>query len=428
MPAHVLFSFTCFVLSRFYGGLVVADPQLVPLRSLGTATSHVVQPSLGRKMSPHSIEVPITPSSPSILGQTTPASAINGDSQRRVRLRQACDACTTAKVKCDKGRPACQRCLDIDDFCQYSPSRRHGRRPRRARTSPRETPSSQPPQPLREVGMVEYSTMPSFADLFPVSTNIPMDMAAIPDFTFDNELDLSSLHVGSNIRNSHCAHSQDSTSSLNNAHIPPVQQQPSEKGGADMGLELVSRQDHKQEDGHASECEARALGVLKSLQYSPVLHDASPTAGYWVDSMERLLSTNKTALDELPRLLECRCVDSRHVALLHLTILSKIVSWYEVAVTAEYHSKRIVLKPMKIQFSVLDLDSDDYDMLHRAVLCRELQRAGGAIRKLEVRLATSDTPECAQNSAWGRLIIQAIRDELERCVLEMEKRPARNCS
>ncbi|KAK7957305.1 uncharacterized protein PG986_006527 [Apiospora aurea] len=379
-------------------------------------------------MSPHSIEIPITPSSPPISGQTTPATAIDGDSQRRVRLRQACDACTTAEVKCDKRRPVCQRCLDIDDFCQYSPSRRHGRRPRRVRTSPRETPSSQPPQPLRETGMVEYSTMPSFADLFSVPANISIDMETIPDFSFGNELDLSNLHVGSNVRSTQCAHLQDSTTPPNNAHIQPVQQQPSEKGGDDMGFELISRQDQKQEDGHASECEARALGVLKSLQYSPVLHDASPTAAYWVNFMERLLSTNKTALEELPRLLERRCVDSRHVALLHLTILSKIVSWYEVAVTAEYHSKRIVLKPMEIQFSVLDLDSDDYEMLHRAVLCRELQKAGGAIRKLEVRLATSDTPECAQNSAWGRPIIQAIRDELERCVLEMEKRPVRNHS
>lgn len=46
-----------------------------------------------------------------------------------VRLRLACDACSTTKVKCDKSRPACQRCVANGLYCVYSVSRRNGSKP-----------------------------------------------------------------------------------------------------------------------------------------------------------------------------------------------------------------------------------------------------------------------------------------------------------
>ena len=42
------------------------------------------------------------------------------------RLRSTCDACSTAKVKCDKKQPTCDRCRTNSFRCSYSPSRRHG--------------------------------------------------------------------------------------------------------------------------------------------------------------------------------------------------------------------------------------------------------------------------------------------------------------
>ncbi|KAI2640015.1 hypothetical protein GGS21DRAFT_487752 [Xylaria nigripes] len=47
--------------------------------------------------------------------------------QRQPRLRQSCDACFVAKVKCSKGQPACQRCLTCGHLCHYSPSSRLGK-------------------------------------------------------------------------------------------------------------------------------------------------------------------------------------------------------------------------------------------------------------------------------------------------------------
>ncbi|GIZ44768.1 hypothetical protein CKM354_000795700 [Cercospora kikuchii] len=43
------------------------------------------------------------------------------------KLRDSCESCALAKVKCGKEKPACLRCQDRKLSCQYSPSRRSGR-------------------------------------------------------------------------------------------------------------------------------------------------------------------------------------------------------------------------------------------------------------------------------------------------------------
>jgi hypothetical protein len=57
------------------------------------------------------------------------------------KLRQTCDLCSEAKVKCDKGTPRCGRCDRLAYECVYSPARRFGR-PR-----PRSPPSQSNPRP-----------------------------------------------------------------------------------------------------------------------------------------------------------------------------------------------------------------------------------------------------------------------------------------
>ena len=47
-----------------------------------------------------------------------------------VKLRESCDSCLIAKVKCSKSRPLCGRCLANGAPCAYSPSSRSGKRNR----------------------------------------------------------------------------------------------------------------------------------------------------------------------------------------------------------------------------------------------------------------------------------------------------------
>ncbi|KAK4694845.1 hypothetical protein P7C71_g2802, partial [Lecanoromycetidae sp. Uapishka_2] len=46
------------------------------------------------------------------------------------KLRESCDSCLIAKVKCSKSRPLCGRCLGNGAPCNYSPSSRSGKRNR----------------------------------------------------------------------------------------------------------------------------------------------------------------------------------------------------------------------------------------------------------------------------------------------------------
>ncbi|KAL9128602.1 MAG: hypothetical protein Q9217_002767, partial [Psora testacea] len=56
--------------------------------------------------------------------QSMPATAQNGSGQK---LRNSCDACNLAKVKCSKGRPACNRCESQGTQCIYGVSMRAGK-------------------------------------------------------------------------------------------------------------------------------------------------------------------------------------------------------------------------------------------------------------------------------------------------------------
>ena len=40
------------------------------------------------------------------------------------KLRASCDVCSKSKVKCDKERPTCRRCINSSTICHYSPSLR----------------------------------------------------------------------------------------------------------------------------------------------------------------------------------------------------------------------------------------------------------------------------------------------------------------
>ncbi len=60
---------------------------------------------------------------------------VTGRPKKPSTLRQTCDSCSEAKVKCDKGNPRCGRCDRLSYECIYSPTRRIGRpRPRSPRS------------------------------------------------------------------------------------------------------------------------------------------------------------------------------------------------------------------------------------------------------------------------------------------------------
>ena len=48
------------------------------------------------------------------------------------KLKDSCDVCSASKLRCDKQKPTCSRCANLNRLCTYSPARRGGR-PHRVR-------------------------------------------------------------------------------------------------------------------------------------------------------------------------------------------------------------------------------------------------------------------------------------------------------
>lgn len=68
---------------------------------------------------------------PTLPPNTAMVTTASGEQKPR-KLRASCDACSRAKVKCDKVRPTCHRCGNMGICCNYSPSMRLGK-PRKNR-------------------------------------------------------------------------------------------------------------------------------------------------------------------------------------------------------------------------------------------------------------------------------------------------------
>lgn len=80
---------------------------------------------------PHHSPSPPTDNMLAVPESTIMVTGRNGESKPR-KMRASCDACSRAKVKCDKLRPICHRCNNMNICCNYSPSMRLGK-PRKNR-------------------------------------------------------------------------------------------------------------------------------------------------------------------------------------------------------------------------------------------------------------------------------------------------------
>jgi len=156
------------------------------------------------------------------------------------------------------------------------------------------------------------------------------------------------------------------------------------------------------------DCEGRAFSTLQSLHHFGVLHNSSAetTSSSRLASMDRVLQFNKMAMGVLKELLECEysCAQQPHLTLLYMTIVSKALFWYRLAVSTQtpsshgldthadssshngpsgkaippIHTNTVVsergVTPTSIKMGIFDLEEQDQRILTRAVLLREVRK------------------------------------------------------
>ncbi|KAL6238477.1 hypothetical protein BDW75DRAFT_237365 [Aspergillus navahoensis] len=79
------------------------------------------------------------------------------------KLKDSCDVCSASKLRCDKQKPTCARCANLNRPCTYSPARRGGRphRVRRERSQSQSQSQSQDQSPQQWSGMPDANTRSS---------------------------------------------------------------------------------------------------------------------------------------------------------------------------------------------------------------------------------------------------------------------------
>ncbi|KAL4997542.1 hypothetical protein BDV10DRAFT_169485 [Aspergillus recurvatus] len=131
------------------------------------------------------------------------------------KLKDSCDVCSASKLRCDKQKPTCARCANLNRPCTYSPARRGGR-PHRVR---RERSQSQSQGQGRSQDQSPQQCLGAPDGTLRASRSPFVEPARIPDQA-DSEMSCDSGWFPSTHTIDH-QHHQDNQLSAQSAQIPP---------------------------------------------------------------------------------------------------------------------------------------------------------------------------------------------------------------
>ncbi|KAI1738246.1 hypothetical protein F4680DRAFT_426563 [Xylaria scruposa] len=395
---------------------------------------------------------------------------MSGDRQmQKTHFRTACDPCSSAKVRCDKKHPACDRCVQFKLQCSYSHSRRHGRRSWRKIV---------PDGPMKRaintaigdrVSVTTSPLTPAIASLSPanpllVSPSVPLMIGQgrdsllnyeqqgvdetsalpsswLPEDGFGTGIDVG-LYSGWNIANlSPPPLEPDTIPALEPSHHIPT----SIEG---QSPPLVTTSTH--------DCEAQAISILRSMQHGEMYEGATSCSSNPIryaglnlrPSFDRVLATNKAALNGCARLMKCSCALCPHIILLHVSILSKMLFWYRIAAAEKRSSSestksgidannasqfpedppspgKFSVSPTGIRVGILDLDAEDEYDLRLVLLLRDLRKTENAIDELmnvdRTALDESGDDILKSSVQWSLGGIARVKEELQDLIKKIEQ-------
>lgn len=265
------------------------------------------------------------------------------------KLRSSCDGCGTAKVKCNRGQPGCARCVALGQTCVYGRSRKSGK-PARKRpgawfdgstslsyenratwttdSSDNHTPMGfgQPsePQITNEPAQLAFPDMAT--DILPMPSDMHTTMnmdaqnragsALLMPLSFDEWPQLDIFGTGLEIPCVPKASAPDVRLSAS-VFPPPVS----------FNTTSTSSNSHK-----SHSCPRESYEILADLICpGPSLHAPAANADTVSAQLDHVLHFNRNAIDRLSRLLKCPCAVSGHRVMVHASIISRILIWYQQA-------------------------------------------------------------------------------------------------
>ncbi|TVY56143.1 Aflatoxin biosynthesis regulatory protein, partial [Lachnellula cervina] len=258
------------------------------------------------------------------------------------KLRSSCEECGNAKVRCNpSGQPECRRCIALGLACVYGISRKFGKPPRKRGPDLDITNSSSyKKRATWTAGSCENLTMTgsqqsqganrpaqlnsasSMPNNFPVSSSIDdpssiyqqdqPDPPFISSFAVDEwpQFDIwPGLEIPC-LSNSSGVESRLSTSAL----------------------EPASNSSRSFDTPDTHSCPRGSYELFRDLICpEPFLHAPEASSDTVSAQLDQVLLFNRDAIDRLSRLLDCPCAKSGHRVMVHASIISRILIWYQQA-------------------------------------------------------------------------------------------------
>lgn len=261
-----------------------------------------------------------------------------------LKLRSSCDSCGIAKVKCDRGQPDCSRCAALGLTCVYGPSRKFGKPPRKrpctgldATTSVSygkrtariaETGNNHTAVGFRQHQSVNEPAHLKFSDL--VTDILPLSPGMNSTLSFYEPDQLSSGFFA--------PMSLDGWPQFDGLgaglEIPSDPKSSAPEGLLSASaLEPVSTVRMTSNSHESHSCPRESYEILRDLICpGPYLHAPEANSVTVSAQLDEVLHFNRDAINRLSRLLKCPCAKSGHRVMVHASIVSRILIWYQQAV------------------------------------------------------------------------------------------------
>ncbi|KAI1470001.1 uncharacterized protein F4812DRAFT_421167 [Daldinia caldariorum] len=251
------------------------------------------------------------------------------------KLRSSCDSCGSAKVRCDRSRPKCRRCVTLGIDCVYGISRKLGRVPRRGLSTNIKFRAS-----IGTSGQTQ--TLQSDDNLGGSESTVfeePRRVHSEAEESFSGpgcETSLPGSNIDAPSSNTY-GHNQFGLDIFN----PLAMDQWPQFDVLDFGIRTASSpKDSTAEAGIRKASDTRASHSCARESYeifadsicpAPDLHAPDTNSDTVTARLDQVLHFNRKAIDRLSGLLKCSCAKSGHRIMVHASIISRILIWYQQA-------------------------------------------------------------------------------------------------
>lgn len=348
------------------------------------------------------------------------------------KCRGSCDACTKSKVRCSKEQPSCQRCINQNAVCHYSPALRHRKRSSRSTPVEPRTPNHEHHSPISasdlssalsserdgertpfetsaasqnfstrptaspDLDFRTGQTLPEYGDENPTAWNMEMLACGVPpgqsemnpsnQSTLKHWIDqplLPSTH-------DHILDCENDIQSYLNIMTPDTT-------AASPSSFFCLNASTGNIGGHIQGCTNVAFSTLHSLQTSfpscILVHPSSKPAPS--PSVDWVLKNNKAAVTHVLDILDCPCSVNQHFALLLTLMSSKILAWYSAILQNDGNSCSSTSAPsplspekvtqLPITIGAYRLSGEDHSKIIAQLVLTELEKVGWAVDKFNKR-------------------------------------------